>query len=133
MILIPWFRRHRVQPSWRRHALAAVAVLLVSGMTACGPENPYRHEALMRGHILESTHEGLILCVGEKDGARVGQVLAAISHRRLSDRGPQAGSRYQRQPTGTVRITALRDDHYAVAEVVDGKPGLHDTVELVRP
>ena len=36
-------------------------------------------------------------------------------------------------PTGTVRITALRDDHYAVAEVVDGKPGLHDTVELVRP
>lgn len=87
----------------------------------------------MRGHILESTHEGLILCVGEKDGARVGQVLTAISHRPLSGTAPEAGSRYRREPTGTVRITALRDEHYAVAEIVDGKPGLHDTVELTRP
>lgn len=87
----------------------------------------------MRGHILESTPEGLILCVGEKDGARVGQVLAAISHRRYSVTPPEAGSRYLREPSGTVRITALRDDHYAVAEIVDGKPGLHDTVELPRP
>lgn len=133
MILTPWFRRHRVPPSWRRQSLAAVGVLLVLGSTACGPEDPCRHTVRMRGHILEVPHGRVVLCVGEKDAVQVGQVLQAFSQRRVTGTDNQAGPRYRREPSGTVRITSLFDEHYATAEIVTGKPGIHDTVELPRP
>ncbi len=133
MILIPWIRRHRVDPSWRRPVLAAVGVLLVLGITACGSEDPCRHTVRMRGHILEVPHGRLVLCVGEKDAVQVGQVLQAFSQRRVTGKDEQPGPRYRREPSGTVRITSLFDEHYATAEIVTGKPGIHDIVELPRP
>lgn len=133
MRLIPWFRCPRIPRSWRRPVLAAVGVLLVLAMTACGSEDPCRHTVRMRGHILEVPHGRLVLCVGEKDAVQVGQVLQAFSQRRVTGTDNPAGPRYRREPSGTVRITSLFDEHYATAEIVTGTPGIHDIVELPRP
>lgn len=133
MFLTPWFRRYRVHPSGRGHALAAVAVLLVLVSTACGSEDPCRHTVGMRGHILEVPHGRLVICVGEKDAVQVGQVLQAFSQRPVAGTDNEVGPRYRREPSGKVRITTLFDEHYATAEILTGKPGIHDTVELPRP
>jgi hypothetical protein len=59
--------------------------------------------------------------------------LQAFSQRRVTGKDEQPGPRYRREPSGTVRITSLFDEHYATAEIVTGAPGIHDTVELPRP
>lgn len=132
MRLTPWFHLPRVLTSWRRSARVALVALLVLGITACGPEHPCRHTVLMRGHILNVAHGRLVLCVGEEGAAQVGQVLEAFRQRRVTGLPDDADPRFRREPSGTVRITSLFDEHYATAEIVTGKPGLHDTVELIR-
>ena len=87
----------------------------------------------MRGQVLEKQNETLVVCVGQADGAQVGQVLDVIRHKRRN-RGPRdIGPRFRREAVGQVRITGLFDDHYAEAEVISGKPKVNDIVELIRP
>lgn len=122
-------------PSLRGRAsrwLGLGALMLALASTAHAEESSFRHEVLMRGQILEADAGALVVCVGEADGAQVGQVLEVVRHKRVS-RGPKAaGPRFRREPVGQVRITELFDTHYAQAEVVTGKPKVNDTVELIR-
>lgn len=107
-------------------------LLLALASSAQAQESSFRHEVLMRGQILEAHSGALVVCVGEADGAEVGQVLDVVRHQRIS-RSPKAtGPRFRREPVGQVRITELFDTHYAEAEVVTGKPKVNDTVELTR-
>lgn len=133
MTLLPWIRLPCAPTPWRRCTRAALVALLVLGSTACGPEDPCRHTVRMRGHILEVPHGRLVLCVSEKGAVQVGQVLDAFRQRRVTGSDKQAGPRYRRERSGTVRITSLFDEHYATAEIVTGTPGIHDTVALPRP
>jgi hypothetical protein len=115
----------------RRWLGLGVLVLALTG-AAHAAEGSFKHEFMMRGQILEADASALVVCVGEKDGAQVGQELEVISHRRITGTSKKAGPRFRRETVGRVRITSLFDDHYATAEVVEGKAALHDTVELIR-
>jgi hypothetical protein len=115
----------------RRWLGLGVLMLALAG-TAMAEEGSFRHDVLMRGQILEARSGALVVCVGEADGAQVGQVLDVVRHKRVS-RGPKGpGPRFRRESVGQVRITELFDTHYAQAQVVSGKPKVNDTVELIR-
>lgn len=129
------FAASHVRPSLRaraRHWVTPLVLMLALTSTAYAADGSFKHEVLMRGQILEADAGALVVCVGEKDGAQVGQVLEVITHRRLTGTHKNAGPRFKRETVGRVRITSLFDEHYAMAEVVEGKPSLHDTVELSR-
>jgi hypothetical protein len=112
--------------------LAPVALLLALATSAYAQDGSFRHEVLMRGQVLEADAGALVVCVGEADGAQVGQVLEVVRHKRVSRSPKAAGPRFRREPVGQVRITELFDTHYAQAQVVTGKPKVNDTVELIR-
>lgn len=116
-----------------RRWLAPLIVLLALSGTASAAEGNFLHEVLMRGQVLEQDNGSLVVCVGEADGAQVGQVLEVVRHKRLTRSNKAAGPRYRREAVGQVRITGLFDTHYAHAAVITGKPKVNDTVELVRP
>src|SRR3546814_11403503 len=76
----------------------------------------------MRGQVLEKGDETLVVCVGQADGAQVGQVLDVIRHKRRIRHSRAGGPRYRRENVGQVRIAELLDSHYAEAEVISGRP-----------
>lgn len=100
---------------------------------ASASEGGFRHNVLMRGQVLEKEDQALVVCVGQADGAQVGQVLDVIRHKRRIRHSRAGGPRYRRENIGQVRIAELFDSHYAEAEVISGSPKVNDTVELVRP
>ena len=117
-------------------ALALVGALAFSfALPGVAPasEGGFRHNVLMRGQVLEKGDETLVVCVGQADGAQVGQVLDVIRHKRRIRHSRAGGPRYRRENIGQVRIAELFDSHYAEAEVISGSPKVNDTVELIRP
>ena len=119
----------------RWHAALALAALFAFALpgVASASEGGFRHNVLMRGQVLEKQNETLVVCVGQADGAQVGQVLDVIRHKRRMRHSRAGGPRYRRESVGQVRIVELFDGHYAEAEVISGSPKVNDTVELVRP
>lgn len=118
----------------RHHWFAALVLALAFALpgVVSASEGGFRHNVLMRGQVLEKQDETLVVCVGQADGAQVGQVLEVIRHKRRA-RNPRGGPRYRREAVGQVRIVELFDSHYAEAEVISGTPKVNDTVELIRP
>src|SRR3546814_14892188 len=100
-------------------ALALVGALAFSFAlpgVASASEGGFRHNVLMRGQVLEKGDETLVVCVGQADGAQVGQVLDVIRHKRRIRHSRAGGPRYRRENVGQVRIAELLDSHYAEAE-----------------
>lgn len=115
-----------------RQLLAALALAGVISGSAMAGETSFKHSFMMRGQVLEAKGGTLVLCVGKQDGAEVGQVLEVVRHVRTSSGSKKANPRYRRDDVGTVKITSLFDEHYAMAVVVKGSPKASDTVELRR-
>jgi hypothetical protein len=90
------------------------------------------HSFFMKGSIIAEQAEGKVVCIGSKDGATVGQVLAV--YRMVRHPGPSKGAvpTFHRKPAGHVRIDHVYDAHFAHVSVVDGSPAVHDIVELRR-
>ena len=119
-------------PDPRNPRLALIGLLFLAmlpGMAVAGSPG-LKHEFVMRGQVLEAEAGTLVVCVGEQDGAEVGQVLNVVRHVRIGGASKKAGPRYRRESVGRVRIIGLFDGHYADAKVVAGAPKIHDTVEL---
>ena len=114
----------------RRVALAALLLLATLPGVAMAGSAGFKHEFVMRGQVLELNAGTLVVCVGDQDGAQVGQVLNVVRHVRTAGAPKQVGPRYRRQAIGSIKITGLFDGHYADATVVQGKPQVNDTVEL---
>ena len=117
--------------AWPRSAwgLGLVALVALSG---CATTSPAYHEYVMQGQVLSVEGNQLVVCVGERDGAKLDQVLDVIRH--VSIAGPPKASHpsFKREDIGTVRIVTVFDEHYATAEIVKGIPKVGDTVELDR-
>jgi hypothetical protein len=119
-------------PSLRNRKVARLGLLLLAILPAVALAGSpgFKHEFVMRGQVLEAEAGTLVVCVGEQDGAEVGQVLNVVRHVRIGGAPKKAGPRYRREPVGRVRIIGLFDGHYADAKVVAGAPKVNDTVEL---
>ena len=121
----PTFFNRPQGEGFARRRRPLLAALVLAGMLA-GPawagETAFKHEYMMRGQVLEVEAAGVVVCVGKKDGAEVGQVLDVVRHVPTSSHTKTAGPRFRSEEVGTVKITALFDDHDATAEVVKGSP-----------
>ncbi len=109
-----------------------IALLGVVALSGCATNSPARHEYIMRGQVLSIDGDSVEVCVGERDGAEVGQVLDVVRHTKRNQSPKASGPDYRREEIGKVRITSLFDEHYANATVVNGQPVVSDTVELQR-
>jgi hypothetical protein len=122
------------RPTQRRLSQTFGIALLLGAvaLSGCATNSPARHEYIMRGQVLSVDGDVLEVCIGERDGAEVGQVLNVVRHTKKTG-SPKAGAhQYKREDIGKVRITSLFEDHYANATVVNGQPSVNDTVELER-
>lgn len=106
-----------------------LAGLLASGTAFAGDSPSIRHTVFMRGQILEVQDSTVVVCIGEADGASVGQELDVVHHSRVKT-SPKGVGRFKREVIGKVRVDAIVDEHYAEATIVDGKAGQNDSVEL---
>ena len=112
--------------------LGMTLVLGTVALTGCAANSPARHEYIMRGQVLSIEGDTLTVCVGERDGAEVGQLLDVVRHVRRTQSTKATGPDFKREDVGQVRIASLFDEHYATAEIVKGQPVVNDVVELDR-
>ena len=111
---------------WIVSVMAAVSLIV---LTACATmDKEVRHGFFMKGSVLETYDSEVYLCIGKKDGARVGQELDVI---KITSSGhPKAGLVFKREKTGKVRISEIIDEHFAKAVVISGKAEKNSIVEL---
>lgn len=104
--------------------VSALLLPLLFAFGSCATGHAAHHAYLMKGSIVETSAEGVTICVGSKDGAEVGQVLA-VSHVLRGQKGT-----YSKQKVGAIKITQIFDEHFAKATVASGKAEMGDIVEL---
>ena len=109
---------------------ALTGLLLLSGGAGAGD---FKHRYLMQGQVPSLDGSTLVVCIGDRDGAEVGQELAVLRHVRKTGGPPKArGSGFRREPVGMARIVEVFDEHYARAQVLEGDVQVNDVVELAR-
>ena len=110
---------------------AAVSAMLL--LSACATTSPAYHKYVMQGQVLSVDGKTVTVCIGESEGAQVGQVLDLVRHV-PGQAGPKGhGPTFKRIDVGAVRIASVFDEHYAKAEVLEGQANVSDTVELRAP
>ncbi len=120
----------------KRSSLAITLVLaaaVASGAIWAAPNAPgIRHTVFMAGSVIESSADGVYLCIGTSEGAQVGQQLEVVRLTRDTGINPKQGARFKREKVGTVRIDAIVDEHFARATVVSGQAEKGDIVRLME-
>jgi len=102
----------------------AIAVFTI---TACATiEKQMYHGYLMKGSVIDANDSEIVICIGKKDGATVGQELDAYHINR-------SWAGYQKVYAGKIRIAEIIDEHFSKAKVQSGKVGKGDIVELLAP
>jgi len=104
-------------------------MLMVILLTSCATMGKAYHKYIMKGSIIETSADGVYLCIGTKDGAKVDQELDVYKIITIS----HARSTFQRVHVGKVKITEIIDEHFAKAKVISGKAEKNDIVELSAP
>jgi hypothetical protein len=107
----------------------ALGCLLTLASIAAANEPP--HTTVMRGQLLEIDGAAVVLCIGTRDGASVGQLLDVVRHVRASRAPKAAGAGFRREQVGQIRVVEVFDEHYSRAEVVSGRPRVNDSAELL--
>lgn len=110
--------------------LAFVAAMFVATQSASAASPGIRHTVFMAGNVIESSTEGIYLCIGKPEGAEVGQVLDVVRLVRNRSVNPKNGLRFTHKKVGTVRIEAIVDEHFAQATVIEGFAAKRDVVRL---
>lgn len=90
------------------------------------------HKILMKGSIVGTYDSTVYLCIGEKDGAAVGQELDVYKILRSSGT-TKLPPIFKRELTGRIKITRIFDEHFAEATIISGKAETNYIVELSAP
>lgn len=117
----------------RNRSAGRVAALLFGLLVLAGQvgAESIKHEFFMQGQILSKDAQKLVVCIGNRDGAMVGDELSVIHHSAVA--GPaKSAPKFKRKVIGKARVVDVFDDHYATLEVIEGEAGVHDMVELER-
>lgn len=115
-----------MKPNFITMLLGVVALFI---MTSCASVEKVEHKYIMKGSILESTSEGVYLCIGTADGAAVGQELNVYKYVKMGS-GKYAEQNFRREETGKIKITEIVDEHYAKAKILTGEAKVNYIVEL---
>ena len=118
-----------MKPNFIALSLSIVAFFM---MTSCASIQKVEHKYVMRGSILESTSDGVYLCIGSADGAEVGQELNVYKFIKIPGAGKTIPQTFRREETGKVKITEIVDVHYAKAKILSGEAKENYIVELQK-
>ena len=122
--------RHASTPQSLSRVLAGLALLSAITLSGCATDSHAYHSFVMQGQVLSIDGSTLSVCVGEHEGASVGQVLDVVRHTRNPASPKAANPSFSRDNVGKVRIATLYDEHYATAVVLEGNPQVNDEVVL---
>jgi len=109
----------------RRKTIIWIGLSLILSMAACQSAHNVHHGYLMKGSIVDKSTDGVVICIGTRDGAKVGQELY-VSH--VAQGNPKGT--YTKQRVGVVKITQIIDEHFAKASVSSGRAEMGHIVEL---
>lgn len=112
------------------HRNMLYSVLAIAVTLAGCVEGGVRHGWIMRGQVLSLDNGVATVCIGTRDGAKVGQVLEVQHITPKPSGNSHASITFTRTNAGQVKITELFDEHYARAQVLAGNPAVNDVVEL---
>lgn len=116
-----------------RSVMVTTLTSLLLLLSACSSIEGARHEYVMRGQVVEVTGKEVVVCVGSRDGVRVGQELQAYRLVATTTGTPTRNPlRWERQKVGVVRIVQVVDEHFARAQVISGDVAVNNLVELSR-
>jgi hypothetical protein len=114
----------------RRHGGALVSLLLLTALlAACASTGAAYHRYVMRGLVVEVADRDVSICIGSRDGAKVGQQLEAFRIEKHGV-GPKGQPTFERHRTGVVQIAEIFDEHFARATVISGEVKEGNVVEL---
>ena len=119
-------------PTRLRRTVAGIALVALLGLSGCATNSPAYHSYVMQGQVLSMENNTVEVCVGERDGAAIDQVLEVIRHVPGTHAPKASGPSFRREEVGSVRIVSLYDGHYATAVVLSGEVQVNDTVEFKR-
>lgn len=108
----------------KKIALVAFAIVL----TGCANSN-FSHNYLMRGQVVSSSTDNMVVCLGLDDGAEVGQELTAYRFFETGNFG-EGDETFERKNIGKVKIEKIINEHYAKVKVIEGNVKKHDMVQL---
>ena len=110
--------------------ISKVMVLVVFSVVLAGCANSdFSHKYLMRGQVIASSSDNIVVCVGLDDGATVGQELIAYRFFETNFSG-EGDEIYERRNIGKVKIVKIINEHYAKVSVIEGNVKKHDMVQL---
>lgn len=107
--------------------LLFAAFLSISG---CAKMESAYHENSMKGQILEVTDNVAYLCIGSRDGAKIGQEFSIYKYEKIPNISKFSGQKFKREEVGSVKIVEIVDEHYAKATVLSGEAKINYMVEL---
>jgi len=104
--------------------VVSVIALVVTGCA----NSEFSHEYLMSGQVV-STNNEVVVCVGEANGAEVGQILTAY---RIvtNDDWEEGAASFKKLDIGQVKIDKIINEHFAKVTVLTGDIKKHDMVQL---
>ena len=85
----------------------------------------------MKGSIIALEDSSVYICIGSRDGAKVGQELDVynIGAKPMVYKGSPS---FERKHTGKIRIIEVLDEHFARAILVSGKAEIAYILELTN-
>lgn len=110
-----------------RSLFLLVALALVA--SGCASTGAGYHRHVMRGLVVGVVDQDVSICIGTRDGAKVGQELEVYRIVKQSS-GPKGPATYDREKTGVVRIEEIFNEHFARASVVSGEVKEGSVAEL---
>ena len=106
-----------------------ITFIAITTVTVGCANTKFGHDYLMRGQVVVATDSKVIVCVGYRDGAEIGQKLNAYRFFYTNTHG-EGGDTYERQNVGVVEIVKIIDEHYAKVKILEGKVTIADMVQL---
>jgi hypothetical protein len=89
------------------------------------------HSRLMKGSVIEIQDSNIYICIGSRDGAKVGQELDVynVGAKPMMYNQPPG---FTRENTGKIRIVEILDEHFARTILISGKAERGYIVELAN-
>jgi hypothetical protein len=106
--------------------IALVVFTLV--LTGCA-NSDFSHNYLMRGQVVSSSPDNIIVCVGLDDGAKVGQILETYRFE-MNEDFDEGDDYYKKVVIGQIKIEKIIDEHFAEVTVLKGEIKKFDMVQL---
>lgn len=112
--------------------ISKLMVLAIFSLVVAGCSNtPFSHKYLMRGQVISTDNDSIVVCIGTSDGAEVGQVLNAYRNV-MNDDNDEGADFFMQIEIGQVRINEIVDEHFAKVSILKGDIKKHDMVQLNR-